>query len=80
MQVRPCEHRFITRFDIGPSMIESRWPRHRLKSDPLIARPPSWLTLSKALLLGIAKYQRKMKLELDFHCRGRGAADDLAII
>ena len=25
--------RFITRFDIGPSIIESRWPRHHLKSN-----------------------------------------------
>jgi hypothetical protein len=28
-----CARRFIARFDIGPSIIESRQPRHHLKSN-----------------------------------------------
>ncbi len=33
-----CARRFITRFDIGPSMIESRWPCHHLNRIEMIAK------------------------------------------
>ena len=48
------------RFPAASSRNFCGWREKPITADPLIARPPSWFTLSKALSLGIAKYLRRM--------------------